>query len=109
MERIEELRELKLAYECLLDVRDNTPSLLTKLAMNTAMNEISEVYYKIYNEKPNSNNKELIEVVNPDTKEKFMLSPTVEGDYIDKNGDPYTCCDVDFFWYEHSVKEICPN
>lgn len=109
MEQIEKLRELKLAYEYLLDIRDNTPSLHTKQAMNTAINEISEVYYNVYNEMPKSNITEMVEVVNTDTKERFMLSPTVEGDYIDKNGYPYTCGDADFFWYEHSVKEICPE
>lgn len=109
MNYIEILRELKLAYEYLLDIRDNTPNPHTKQAMDVAIEEVSKVYYDTYEEESEKNSFANIKVVDPNTMQKHTLSCVVSGDYIDDDGDAYTCIDVDFYWYEHSINEIYPE
>lgn len=109
MEKIEILKELKTSYEYLLDIKQNTSSINNRHSMDIAIDEISEVYYNVYNEMAKSNSTNFVEVINPNNKFKYILSPSVEGDYIDSNGNDYTCGDVDFYWYEYNYKEIYPE
>lgn len=110
MEKIEILKELKIAYEHLLDIKEHTSSINNRHSMDIAINEIGDVYTNTYKELAEQNGRKNIEVVNPITKNKYILSPIVECDYFDESTHThYACGDVDFYWYQHDYKEIYPE